>query len=363
MAGWDRWLNRALEALWGLEAEPSTSAVARIERPLGFVVAERRPGGLKGGEWLVYLVRKVGVSSLQAARSLVSALGAVEFRVSGLKDADAVAYQYVYVRGGSGEARVEGKGWEAWLVGARERPPVLGGHQWNNFRLELRVIDGDPGEACRALGGLRLVPGFYGPQRFGVARPNTHLQGLLLAEGALGALHAEMAHEYPLGGGPGGYEERTLRAALEAGDPLAPPRGAPARLLVEAVQSYVWNRALSAALREGLEGFVERRGRAACPGGGAALLARLPSRRLLEHPSTPWAGLVATVVREEALWPVLPARAGYRPLAVEACRVSCSARGDEVVVWLTLPRGIYATVAVRSALWVDWLGSLSGQLG
>lgn len=353
---WDKALVAALEALWGLEAPPrNPEVVVSIPRPRGFVVAERRIR-LRGGPWLAYWVRKEGKSSLQVARDLAKALRARGYRVLGLKDAHAVAYQYVFLEDGEARESVEGAGWRAWLVGSH-RDPGLGGHQWNNFRLTLRILEGTPEGACRALVSLEHVPGYYGPQRFGVTRPNSHLQGLLHLLGGHGLLQAEMGHAYPLGGGPGGYEGKSLREAGRLGDPLRSPLGAPLGLLREAVQAYLWNRALSRALEGDLEGYVERASRTPCPQQTRALLARLPSRSLLASRG-PWPRLVREVMAEEGIpgW-VLPPSAPMRPLAVEPCRISCRAAGDSIIVWLSLPRGVYATAAVRAGVWVDWLSS------
>ena len=347
----------ALEAVWGWELPPVANVLVSIPRPWGFVVAERRPGRLVGGEWLVYLVEKVGVPSGRVVSRLLSAVGGVEARISGLKDADAVAYQYVYVRGGRPIEKIVGEGWRAWLVGFREKPPGLGGHMWNLFRLTLEVVDGDPVKACEALSRVRLTPGLYGPQRFGVKRPNTHLAGLYLSLGAWGRLLAEMGYEYPWGGAPGGYEARSLEESVKAGAPRI--QGVPRRLSREAVQSYVWNRAASKALLDGVEKYAERKASTPCPRPGRALVARLPDKSMVESPRTSWEKLVASIVEEEGIPSlILPARAPRRALAAEPCMLKCREDGGRLVLWASLPRGLFATSLVRAAVWVDWLSAL-----
>ncbi len=351
-------LSGVLESLWGVEFSPLSGLVVGFSRPLGFVVAERRVG-LRGGGCGVYWVRKVGVSSLRVARELEGVTGGRVWYF-GLKDSDAVAYQWFLVEGGVLPGVVGGVGWRGWLIGYRGCGG-LGGHLWNNFRVDL-LVDGDNVEACRVIAGSRVVPGFYGPQRFGVVRPNSHVVGLYRGLGWLGHGLWEYSYSYPMGGAPGGYEERSVGRARALGDPFA-GLGGPGRLMVEAFQSYVWNRALSIAWEEGYEGYAERVSRALCPGERRAWLARLPSRRLLGSGSR-WAGLVGYILEEEGVpRRVLPARAPMRPLAVEACRLSCRPLGDGVRVWMTLPRGLYATMAVRSWFWVDWVGEVYQSAG
>lgn len=348
-------LSRALEAAWGIRYKPITGSLVRLNRPDGFIVAERRLRVEREGEWILYWARKEGISSKRLA-SLISRETGGEARILGLKDTDSISYQYVFVRGAAKRPeRIEGEGFNAWLIGRRTRGPKLGVHGWNNFRVEVTIVEGDPRSVCGAAGGL-VVPGFYGPQRFGVERPNTHLYGLLAGIPAPGLLVREYRYWYPMQ--PpyhGGYEERALEEMREEGDPYRVLNHTPQSIARDALESYIWNRMLSRVLEEGVPPRVyERESRALCPVERKAWLAHLPSRRLLSK-SGRWSSLLWEVLEEEAIPArLLPAKAPMRPVAVEACRSSCRVEGGRIILWLTLPRGLYATMAVRSLAYVDW---------
>ncbi|MEB3806941.1 MAG: tRNA pseudouridine(13) synthase TruD [Desulfurococcales archaeon] len=355
-------LERALERLWGLEFEPATPMVSRLSRPKGFVVAERRIKASPRGSYAVYLVWKEGHTTLRVARELSRLLGG-EARFLGLKDSNAVTYQYMFVRAARDPPPVvEGRGFKAWLVGYREKPPALGGHLWNNFRLDVEIVEGDPDGLCSAVRGL-VVPGLYGPQRFGVDRPNTHLVGLLLKLAGYGMIAIEYRYRYPLQRRySGGYEERALREVRAARDPLRALKGLPASIAVEALQSYIWNRMVSTVYRPRDPPLVyERETGALCPERRTAWASRLPSRRLYWSRGS-WASLLRRILSEESLSPwILPARAPMRPVGVEPCRLACRVlEPARARLWVSLPRGLYATMVVRALSYVEWLGGPGG---
>ena len=352
-------LLRSLEQVWGLDWPPRLDMIARIKRPSGFVVAERRLKARDPQGFLVYLARKEGVPTGKVARDVSARLGARTYSL-GLKDADAIAYQYIIVEPtpeGPPE-RIEGEGYTAWLVGRRAKAPTTGAHLWNNFRLHVAIEAGDPHEFSSALRDT-LVPGFYGPQRFGVRRPVTHIYALYRLLPEPGKLLGEYAYKYPLEDNPFyAYEAGILEKARGRGDPLVAVREPPSSSIVrDALQSYIWNRALSQVLdRQGYPLLYEKKSRALCPEERTVYLARLPSRSLISGRGE-WPSLIRRIVREEGIpGYVLPFKAPLRPLAVETCRLSCRVTDENsVIVWMTLPRGIYATIAVRAAVWVNWL--------
>lgn len=349
-------LSRVLERVWGINYKPWTESTVRISRPDGFIVAEKRIRVEEEGPWIVYWTRRMGASTRRIAR-LIEGVAGGRAAFMGLKDSEAVAYQYIFVRDPKDPPRmIETSEFSAWLVGRRRKRPVLGGHGWNNFRLELEVTSGDPVEVCSSFKDL-VVPGFYGPQRFGVERPNTHLLGLFTGIPAPGHIVREYMYNYPFQKPyGGGYEERGLSRVDETRDPYDILNYTPSSLARDALQSYIWNRMLSHILLSG-EG-IEAYGRVAsalCPGNKKAWVAPLPSRRLLLE-SNRWASLLKHMLIEEGIESrILPSKAPMRPLAVEACRSSCRVVGDRVTVWLTLPRGIYASIAVRSVAYVEWI--------
>ena len=349
-------IARILEEVWGIRFKPKTSVVVSINRPTGFIVAERRIKTEREGPWLVYWVKKTGISTKRLLKQIRTATGGtVSFM--GLKDAQAVAYQYILVSNPERYPRlIQGEDFKAWLVGRRAKSPRLGSHLWNNFRITVNVIEGEVREFCEAFDNL-IVPGFYGPQRFGIERPNTHIIGLLAGLPSPGLLFKEYFFTYPFQiEYREGYETSGIGSVQRETDPYAITRHVPYSIARDALQSYIWNRMLSAVYKEpGEPPLYEKRTRALCPGEGRAWIARLPSRKLLNSRGE-WAGLARRVVRDEGLpWTLLPKDAPMRPVAVEACRASCRPAGNKAIVWVTLPRGIYATMAVRTAGYVSWI--------
>jgi len=314
--------------------------------PWGFRVVES-PVFPRGRGWLHYLMVKRLVSSVAAAGRLASRLRCREWRVAGLKDTCSVSAQLVSLRGCMERpVRVEAGRVEGRLlgVGGPLRPGLLEG---NLFTVDLE------GGGCRGAG---WAPNFYGPQRFGVERPVSHVYGLYSVRGD----HAGLARFYrarmPLEARscPGGYEAAHLSGAWR-GSPRRPPGVA-----VEALQAYLFNRALSRALRRGLEprSLAEHWLEYPCPGGSRARLpaARLPSPRLASGRSV-WARLVREVAEEEGVDLRGLPRGGWRPLAVAPCTWRCRVLGGAVRLRFSLPPGAYATTLLDHVYGVDWLSS------
>lgn len=349
-------IARILEEVWGIRFRPKTRVVVAINRPNGFIVAERRVKTDREGPWLVYWVRKTGISTKRLLKQIRTVTGG-EVSFMGLKDAKAVTYQYILVSNPERSPRfIEGEDFKAWLIGRRIKSPRLGSHLWNNFRITINVIEGEVKEFCEAFNNL-IVPGFYGPQRFGVERPNTHILGLLAGLPSPGLLFKEYSFRYPFQiEYYAGYEMSGTGSADRERDPYAVMSHVPYSIARDALQSYIWNRMLSAVYNEpGEPQLYEKRTRALCPGERRAWIARLPSRKLLNSRSE-WARLARNIVRDEGLpWRLLPSDAPMRPVAVEACRASCRPAANNAVVWVTLPRGIYATMAIRTASYVSWI--------
>lgn len=326
-----------------------------VRFPWGFRVLES-PVYPPGRGWLHYAATKYLMSSVRLAGLLASAMGCREWRVAGLKDACGVATQLVAVRGcRSPRARLAGRLWRARLVGSGGplRPGLLEG---NSFRVDLEGGGGCPGR----LEGW--IPGFYGPQRFGVERPVSHLYGMAAARGDIGFLVRLAVTRLPLEARtcPGDYEARLAGSAARGGGPRLPG------VVYEAVQAYLWNRALSAALERGLAGaarLAEGSVEIPCPGGARvrAPAARLPSRRLLERPRSGWARLVARIAGEEGVEPrMLPWRAPVRPLLYPVCSLACKRVGGHVRLAFSLPPGAFATALLDWVYRVDWLASWQG---
>ena len=252
----------------------------------------------------LYRVEKRSVDTMHMSRALASAL---KSRVSyaGLKDKRACAVQYVTPTS-SRAARppeVTGQGYSATLVGFVRRPlsrSVLAG---NRFVITLRGccpdIEARIEEAIN-LGRSRLVPNFYGLQRFGTSGAGSHRIGRSLVkgdfEGAVRSLLESPADPVDRPSaeafGRGDYEEGARLLArgrdverLAARELAQHPgqwtkalRAIPVslrRLYVHAYQSLIFNRTLCRALEAGedISRYVPGDNWAATSEGGLVTLA------------------------------------------------------------------------------------------
>jgi tRNA pseudouridine13 synthase len=303
----------------------------------------------------LYLVRKVGVASTIACWKLARHLGAPRYSIAGLKDANAIAYQYVsLISPRVTPSYVDLGDVRAWYLGPGSvvKP---GSHDGNMFRVEVKA--GDPELLCRNIRSLDRIPAYYGPQRFGVRRPSSHLYGLALALREPGRLIREYTYRYPLEGDVRlSYEEESLALVSKRRDPWAVMEGAPG-IALEALQAYIFNRALSEAIKGG---YVERVRETILKIGYCGLTTTIPAVRLpskeLASATTTWARLVRGVaefegVRLEMLGELKPSP---RPLYFPFKLGSCVTRGDKAIVTLCLPPAAYVTVLLREVAEVDW---------
>ena len=319
---------RGLPRAWG---PPPLRARLRAA-PEDFVVEELtavRPEGR--GEHLLVRVRKRGITTREAARRLACALGVPPREVgwAGLKDAEAVATQWLSVRVGPGAEvprpeTLEPEGLEVLEVhrhGRRLRPGALRG---NRFVLRLRRVEGarDAAEARLARIAAGGVPNWFGPQRFargglaraaawtaGRARPRDRLErGLWLSALRAALFNAVLAERVWAG-----LWARMLpgEVPVRAGGRWRAAEGAPDAL----PSGPLWGRGgtRAAGVAGALERFV-----AALHAGWAAHLER--------------AGL----------------RAERRALVLRPAALVWSWEGEDTLrLEMTLPRGAYATALVR----------------
>jgi len=341
------------------------------------------------GEYTHFTLEKRNWDTLRAIKTLARALRVSHkrFGFAGTKDKRALTRQRVSV----------------WRVepGALEKLRVrdirvsdfkrcserinLGDAGGNRFRITIRHVE--PGGLEDALSGTkrqlegRGVPNYFGYQRFGVMRPNTHLVGKRILKGDLeGAVMEYVGRPYE-GEKEDAFQARKLveetrdyRQALDVFpkrlnyersmlDALAKnPRdyaGALRRLpkklrwmLVHAYQSYVFNRTLSRMLEEGMD------------------------IRAVELPLVGWrtrlegrpGEVVAGVLEEDGLgvddfrvpsMPELASAGGSRPACLETA-IGYSVGDDglhpgkkKCVVEFDLPPGSYATVVLREFMKAD----------
>ncbi|OYT62762.1 MAG: tRNA pseudouridine(13) synthase TruD [Thermofilum sp. ex4484_15] len=259
-----------------------------------FLVEEIGPGGLiasrsithkgLGGNFTWLVMEKRGLNTIEAIRRLARALRVRigDLYYAGLKDAKAITLQFISYKGdlpsigevdGSGKVRVVA----SFKMPFNITPSLL---QGNRFTITIRKVALSKSEVERRFkyffneineaGGL---PSYYGYQRFGTIRPNTHIIGFYLIKGMFKEAVEELigkvypkereevkeAREIALGGN---YKEalklmpRSLRyeriilshLLKRKNDYLGALRRLPftvRRLFVEAFQSYLFNRVIS----------------------------------------------------------------------------------------------------------------------
>jgi tRNA pseudouridine13 synthase len=254
----------------------------KVEESLGGLEVVR-----EGGPSLLplYRVEKRGIDTFHLQRELAEAL---KSRVSfaGMKDKRAVSVQYATPTSTRADRPplVERENFRAELVGYVKRPISRGSVSANRFELVIRdccqKIEDRIAETYGLLAERRL-PNFYGLQRFGGRGTLTHRVGreiikkrfeeatrILLWEEreSDGAREAEAREVLAKGRYLEGYSllpqgqdvERMVAKSLadRPDDPLWGLRAVPIglrKLFTQAYQSYLFNKALSLAVRRGID--------------------------------------------------------------------------------------------------------------
>lgn len=367
-------------------------------------------------------VRKRDRETLRVAADLAELLGVRlrSVKTYGLKDRRAVAWQFVAVPARSVLDRLDGpievRGAQAVVVGEAHSVET---HEllFNRFRVLVREADADRGLLDAFVGEAtsRGVPNFYGLQRFGVSRPVTHVVGYHIVRGDLEAAARafvglytpyEPAHllefrrtffesgdwDWAARNAPRSlvYERALLRhLAANPGDFAGAFRRLPLRirrLLVESYASYVFNRALTENLRDGvpldepLEGdLVARLDRFGRPErrvytvsrwnlseaarrvreGTVAILMPHPGHSI-RMPQNERGRAILRALEQDGLRPSsfrlreLPeagSRGGFRTVTLRPLQLSARVVGeDQVLVEMALPRGSFATVVLRELM-------------
>lgn len=144
------------------------------------------------GPYLVCRLTKKNWEMQRAAREIARQLGISHRRISwtGTKDTHALTTQAIAIYGVSETdlARISLKDIEIVPLGRSHQPLLLGGHAANRFSITIRdtcAADLAGEVAAVAETCARGIPNYYGIQRFGVARPVTHLVGLHILKGDL----------------------------------------------------------------------------------------------------------------------------------------------------------------------------------
>ncbi len=233
----------------------------------------------------LYQLKKDGIDSNHAVKEAETATG-LKLKVVGLKDAKAVTTQYASVnaRQRNAKNKLVTEHCTLDLVGYTSKPIVKGKLLGNRFIIKINDFRGNVEQSVTELQehiDKHLVANFYGYQRFGSSRPVTHLVGkeivkrnfreavnLFLCysnenESEHNKEIREMCNdasnfENVLKVMPDKMDlERVMVEELaKSSDPIKAIRRLPItirRLLLQAYQSYIFNKTLSIVIKEGHE--------------------------------------------------------------------------------------------------------------
>ncbi|BCU68526.1 tRNA pseudouridine synthase D [Sulfolobales archaeon HS-7] len=156
-----------------------------IPRPEGFIVEEivdnvpvSRWLGESEGKYAVFLLKKRGIDHFSVIRSIQSSLK-IRLNYLGMKDANAETYQLVYTDASLIETKkpiiLSNEKTELELKGFTN---ARLNHTGNLFRITL--VGEDIALRVKEVRLDPYLPAFYGYQRFGSRRPNTHIIGYFL---------------------------------------------------------------------------------------------------------------------------------------------------------------------------------------
>ncbi|MGC9104894.1 MAG: tRNA pseudouridine(13) synthase TruD [Thermoprotei archaeon] len=253
---------------------------ASIQRPEGFVVVEEVDfspctdyRAERHGRYAVFLMKKKGIDHFTAISRVQSVLKR-EVNYAGIKDANAVTYQLVYVDTmGNPPELTE---WSDSSIELKFLGFMKGkfNHTGNRFEITLDVRDdllGELEERVEKVATIGELPAFIGYQRFGTRRPTTHMVGKKLVQRDwCGAVDYIVGKPFPTEGEVSKkfrelydkgelkealeavpkkfYQERAvLKALIETGDCFSALKASriPLTFYVEAFQAYLFNRCLS----------------------------------------------------------------------------------------------------------------------
>lgn len=345
------------------------------------------------GEYVHFTLEKINWDTMSAVQALARAVNAHprRFGYAGNKDKRAITKQRVSAHRVKEDRlrQVFLPGIELYDFKRAEKPILLGGLMGNRFRIVARLIEAENVEelkmrlcAIREELGSRGIPNYFGYQRFGVIRPNTHLVGRELVRGSikdavmkyLGSPYSLEKHdarearacfdenldyEEALRRYPDRlrYERAMLRhLSKNPRDYAGALRQLPKKLgilLVHAYQSYLFNRVLSRAIEAGIDfrGLkIPLFGYATPPGDGP--LGELEKEVLEEEGITPKNFWIRSM-------PEYSTRGYHRDACIET-EIDLTAQEDEhnpgkkaFTASFTLPRGSYATVVMREFMKTD----------
>jgi len=386
-------------------------------------IPETQPKGEGPNTWL--WIEKEGRNTLDVVLDIAREMkmNRKQMGFAGMKDKAAVTRQWICV---SNKTPEELQGLEDKLhhvkildIVPHQKKLRIGQLVGNKFRLQVRDVEDPDSAAQRAEEILeqlkeRGVPNYYGFQRFGKNRPNTHLVGkALIKEGVKAAVDRYIGHPYDtepqhiqearkfydegeleesLDSMPSGmrYEKMMIRTLLKekkkkkeldeksyirALKSLPKPLS---RMFVHAYQSYLFNRAVSERIKLGIDQYVE----------GDILIdneehlihefdpetINQEIKDFQAHPSTPLFGskvplaggklgiMEQEILDEEHLKledfvvPLMPKLGSHgirRAVRFKIWDVSAEATEEGVLLGFSIPKGSYATSVLREVMKKD----------
>ncbi len=386
-------------------------------------IPETHPSGEGPNTWL--WIEKNGRTTLEVVLDIARELkiNRKQMGFAGMKDKKAVTRQWICI---SNKTPEELQGIEDKLhhvkiinITPNQKKLRMGQLVGNKFRLMIRDV-GDPEaaaqEAEEILGELkeRGVPNYYGYQRFGKDRPNTHLVGKALIKGGVKeAVDRYVGHPYDtepqhiqaarrfydegeleesLESMPSGmrYEKMMLHALIkekkkkgelnEKSYTLA-LRSIPkplSRMFVHAYQSYLFNKVVSERTKLGIDQYVKGD---ILIDNEEHLIHEFKEEEIDEeiknfqaHPSAPLYGskvplaggklgeMEQKILDEENLkledftvpqMPKLGSHGIRRAMRFKIWDIAAEATDEGVMVSFSIPKGCYATAVLREIMKVD----------
>ena len=381
------------------------------------------PSGEGPNTWL--WIEKEGRNTLDVVLDIARELGInrKQMGFAGMKDKSAVTRQWICVSNKTPEElqELEDKLHHVKImeVVPNQKKLRIGQLVGNKFRLIIRDVKDPDSAAQRAEEILeqlkeRGVPNYYGYQRFGKNRPNTHLVGKALIKGGVkSAVDRYIGHPYDTEPGyiqearklydegkleealeamPSGmrYEKMMLRMLLKEKKKkeefdeksyILSLKSLPkplSRMFVHAYQSYLFNRVVSQRTKLGIDQYIE----------GDILIDNQEHlihefdpkeidkgiKEFQAHPSAPLFGskvplaggklgeMEQTILDEEDLrledfnvtkMPKLGSHGIRRSIRFKIWDVSAEANDEGVIVGFSIPKGSYATSVLREVMKKD----------
>ncbi len=391
--------------LTGLIKRRAEDFIVSEELKNEFLVDLRREKSTTHG-FPIYWSRRVGMDTPTFRRHVSRRLGVSsgKLRFLGLKDAKAISNQIVAIANGSTPPssiihdHLRFLGWSRRLPSRRDLVA-------NDFKVSIREVHREPVEAKRIIRGftsfIGCLPNFYGYQRFGSKRRVTHLVGEKILMGRYREatwLYLTYTSEHEIEGTrlwrrtldetedlsksyrevPSRlvYEKRMIEALLRReNDYIGAIRKLPItlrRLLVNAYQSYLYNRVLSGRIKKGIsidrpsrgdfilrdDGLISiykdegpRLPRLLVPTFGLGYVPSKGRQGKIEREVLGEAGLSTRSFHVKEM-PELICRAGLRAACIQphGFTMEYIGKSNELMAHFTLEKGSYATILLRELI-------------